>query len=275
MVSTTSPHSTSPHSTSPASFSARFRWSGYLLGFALGAFFDGILLHQVLQWHHLLSGLDGEPFNDIRVQILADGLFHVKAYIIALVGLRLLWGARSDFVRPLAGRLLLATALIGFGVWHSLDAVLSHWILGIHRIRMDAENVLLWDLIWFFVFGIAFIAAGWLIGRATGTGDGTHRSRGFVAPGVLALSVLIAGPVAAMPSPDTTAVMVLFKPGVSAARVFNALAAVDARIIWTDASGDLWAIDLEDRSKARTLYRHGAFLVSSTVGPVGCLNWFR
>lgn len=31
-----------------------FRW-GAALGFALGGFFDGILLHQILQWHHLLS----------------------------------------------------------------------------------------------------------------------------------------------------------------------------------------------------------------------------
>lgn len=47
--------------------------AGWLLGFALGGFFDGILLHQVLQWHHLLSALQGGPFDDLRVQLLADG----------------------------------------------------------------------------------------------------------------------------------------------------------------------------------------------------------
>lgn len=26
-------------------------WPGWLLGFALGGFFDGILLHQLLQWN--------------------------------------------------------------------------------------------------------------------------------------------------------------------------------------------------------------------------------
>jgi uncharacterized membrane protein len=270
MVSTTS-----PRDFSSASFSRTFRWSGYLLGFALGAFFDGILLHQVLQWHHLLSGLQGEPFNDIRVQILADGLFHLKAYLLALVGLGLLWRARGEFAEPPAGRLLLAAALIGFGVWHVLDAILSHWILGIHRIRMDAENVLLWDLIWFFVFGIAFIAAGWLLWRNTGTGGGAARGRRFLAPGLLALAVLIAGPVAALPPPDTTAVMVLFKPGTSAEAIMTALHAVDGRIIWADPSGELWAIDLEDPGRSRALYRHGALLVSNTFLPVGCLNWFQ
>jgi uncharacterized membrane protein len=26
-----------------------------LLGIGLGGFFDGIVLHQILQWHHMLS----------------------------------------------------------------------------------------------------------------------------------------------------------------------------------------------------------------------------
>ena len=260
------------------SFSTTFRWSGYLLGFAISGFFDGILLHQVLQWHHLLSNLEGEAFRDLRVQILADGLFHVQMYVIAMAGLALLWHARREFAAPPASRLLLANALIGFGVWHVVDAILSHWLLGIHRIRMEAQNVLLWDLIWFFVFGIAFIAAGWFVrgnigagGAATGGGG----SRRFAAPSLLALAVLVAGPIAALPPPDITVVMVLFKPGTPVEAMLAAVADVEGRIIWTDASGDLWAIDLDDPGKARTFYRHGALLVSNTILPSGCLNWFR
>ena len=41
----------------------------FILGFAFGAFFDGILLHQVLQWHHLLSLVQGDLYRDIRMQI--------------------------------------------------------------------------------------------------------------------------------------------------------------------------------------------------------------
>ena len=29
--------------------------AGILFGLGLGGFFDGIILHQVLQWHHMLS----------------------------------------------------------------------------------------------------------------------------------------------------------------------------------------------------------------------------
>src|SRR3954452_6378266 len=46
-------------------------WGGAILGFAFGGFLDGILLHQVLQWHHFLSLVPGERFQSIEVQILA------------------------------------------------------------------------------------------------------------------------------------------------------------------------------------------------------------
>ncbi len=29
---------------------------GLLVGLGLGGFFDGIVLHQLLQWHHMLGG---------------------------------------------------------------------------------------------------------------------------------------------------------------------------------------------------------------------------
>lgn len=101
--------------------------------------FRRILLHQVLQWHHLLSGIE-QARHDIRVLILWDGIFHVLMYIIAGVGFWLLWRARREWASKDADRRLFANALIGFGGWHILDSVLSHWILGIHRIRMDVDK---------------------------------------------------------------------------------------------------------------------------------------
>ena len=82
----------------------RFKWAGYLIGVALGGFFDGILLHQVLQWHHLLSLVDSPVLNDIRAQVFADGMFHVLMYLIALWGLALLWRSRQAFAHASGGR---------------------------------------------------------------------------------------------------------------------------------------------------------------------------
>ncbi|HET8728325.1 MAG TPA: DUF2243 domain-containing protein [Alphaproteobacteria bacterium] len=256
-------------------FSGAFGWSGYLLGFALGGFFDGILLHQVLQWHHLLSALEGDGFRDLRIQVLADGLFHAAMYLIAAAGLWLLWRTRREFAEPTADRVLFANALIGFGTWHVVDGVLSHWVLGIHRIRMESETPLLWDLVWFIVFGVAVVAAGWLVRRNARRGGPPGGARRAVAPALLALAVLTAGPIAALPPPNVTAVVVLFKPGTGAQGAFAAAAAVNGRVVWGDASGDLWAIDLEDAGEARRLYGYGALLVSRSLLPAGCFSWSR
>jgi hypothetical protein len=59
-------------------------WAAFILGFALGGFFDGILLHQVLQWHQFFSLVGGRNVRDIRTQVLADGLFHVACILSRL-----------------------------------------------------------------------------------------------------------------------------------------------------------------------------------------------
>jgi hypothetical protein len=74
-----------------------------LLGLAFGGFFDGILLHKGLQWHHLLSGLSGGRRGDLRVQLLADGLFLALMYVVAAVALVLLVRRRARRAAPGAG----------------------------------------------------------------------------------------------------------------------------------------------------------------------------
>lgn len=254
----------------------RLTWAGYLLGFSLGGFFDGILLHQVLQWHHLLSAVEAPAFRDLRVQVLADGLFHSLMYVIAAAGLWMLWRSRHAFAEPGADRLAWASALIGFGVWHIVDGVLSHWVLRIHRIRMDSGNPLFWDLLWFLVFGVAVAALGWLLRRrAEQSGPPAGRPRAAVAPALLTLAVLTAGPTAALPPPNVTAVLVLFRPGTTIEQAFAAVAAVDGRVIWSDGSGDLWAVDVGSSERAGLLYRHGALLVSSSLLPAACASWIK
>lgn len=138
----------------------RFNWAGYLLGFALGGLFDGIVLHQILQWQHFLGGITRAPFDDLRMQIAADGLFQAAMYIVATLGLRKLLQARHVLIGRAAGRLLVAYALIGFGAWHVADAILANWVFDLHRVRIDAASPLFWDLLWLVLFGALFIAAG-------------------------------------------------------------------------------------------------------------------
>jgi uncharacterized membrane protein len=244
--------------------------AGFLLGFALGGFFDGILLHQILQWHHLLSSVDAA--RDMRVQILADGLFHALMYGVAAVALAQLWRARTAAVEPGASGRLWGAALLGFGVWHIVDSVLSHWLIGIHRIRMDSANPLVWDLIWFFVFGVLPAVAGLRLLRSA---DGGSTGGGRVAAVTLGLSALLAAPIAALPVASDSQIVVLFAPGVSAGQAFDALSRVDARVLWVDRSGGLWAVKMVDPKTAWRLYRSGALVVSNTGLALGCLSWIR
>ncbi|WMT92913.1 DUF2243 domain-containing protein [Pelagibacterium sp. H642] len=259
-----------PMTTKEGRFSGRFEGAGFALGVGMGGFFDGILLHQILQWHHLLSGVE-QARQDIRVLILWDGIFHLLMYIIAGIGLWLLWRARKEFPASGADWRLFANALLGFGVWHILDSVLSHWILGIHRIRMDVDNPLFWDLLWFAVFGIVPVAIGWMMRR----GGPSGRSRVMSSPLTLLLATAIAGPLAALPPSDQTQVVVLFRPDISEQQAFAAITAVDGRMIGSDASGQIWAIDMTSGGNPSELYRYGAMLVSNSLLPLGCFSWTR
>ncbi|WP_309083913.1 DUF2243 domain-containing protein [Chelativorans sp.] len=249
---------------------AQLSCAGGLLGFAIGGFFDGILLHQILQWHHLLSGLEGGRFGDLRFQILADGLFHLLIYVLALIGLFLLWRSRRNFAGHSGGRLFLADALIGFGAWHVLDGIVSHWILGIHRIRMDSEMPLFWDLLWFVVFGLVFIAAGWRLRRRGGIFEG-----GGAMPAAVAVLAILSGAAAALPPSQGSTVLVVFRPGLSPEQALVAIAGVDGRLMWSDSSDQVWAVALPEGAGVLDLYRDGALLVSGSPVLAGCLNWFR
>ena len=250
-------------------FSRTFKWAGFLLGFALGGFFDGILLHQVLQWHHLLSNVEAAALQDLRAQVLADGLFHVLMYVLAAIALVLLWKRRVEYAAAGADVQLWSLALVGFGTWHIVDSIVSHWVLGIHRIRVDSPNPLFWDLLWFFVFGVVPAVAGWLLRRR---GPGAP-GRGRRAAAALAVAAIVAAPIAALPPEGSEDVLVLFGPGTRPAQAFNALAQADARVQWVDPSGGLWAVKLADRAQSRQLYTQGAWLVSSAPVGLGCFSW--
>lgn len=248
------------------------RWPALLLGIALGGFFDGILLHQILQWHHLLSAVDA--VRDMRTQLIADGAFHALMYLIAAFALYRLWSRRSAVAAPGASAVLWGNALIGFGAWHVADAVLSHWITGIHRIRMDAANPLLWDLAWFLVFGVLPALLGMWLPRRAGPGGGGD-GHGRAAAATLSIAVAAGGPLAALPASGGGPVMVMFAPGVSAGAALNALASVDARVLWVDRSGGLWAVSLPEDSATWPLFRGGALLVGGSAAAFGCLAWSR
>lgn len=123
--------------------------------------------------------------------MVADGWFHASMYAVAAFGLWRLWRMWAALDTAGTDRALAAWSLIGFGAWHLLDAVGSHWLLGIHRIRMDVGNPLARDLAWAAVFGLASLA---LVLWLCGCGGGPGGSRATAALLAQAPSGRVSGP---------------------------------------------------------------------------------
>ena len=126
--------------------------AGYLtFGVGTGALVDGFILHQVLQWHHLVSGVQpADSVVGLEWNTTADGLFHVGAVLVVVAGVVLLWRAALS-AEPGWDRYALGGTLIGWGAFHIVDEIVFHLALDLHHIRM-VDNYLLYDA--------AFTAAG-------------------------------------------------------------------------------------------------------------------
>jgi hypothetical protein len=81
-------------------------------------------------------------------------------YVVALIALWRIWRLGAGSFGSTGN--IIPLLLVGFGVWHVVDTLLSHWILGIHRISVDSPQPLVWDLLWLVVFGRIPFVGGWV-----------------------------------------------------------------------------------------------------------------
>ncbi|AVH74060.1 DUF2243 domain-containing protein [Nostoc sp. 'Lobaria pulmonaria (5183) cyanobiont'] len=136
--------------------------AGICLGVGLGGFLDGILLHQLLQWHHMLSSI--RPLTNIAnidLNMVWDGLFHALDWVFTVVGLVLLWraGGRDDV--PWSSQTFIGSLTIGTGLFDFVEGLIDHQILGIHHVKAG-PNQLVWDL-GFLAFGALLIVIGSIV----------------------------------------------------------------------------------------------------------------
>jgi uncharacterized membrane protein len=134
----------------------------FLLGIGLGGFLDGIVLHQVFQWHHMLTSTDSHPMTTVaglESNTLADGLFHLATWIAVLAGTTLAVRAwqRGEIAPP--WRRHVGVMLAGWGTFNLVEGLIDHQLLGIHHVRDDLGGPLGWDLA-FLALGAMLVIAG-------------------------------------------------------------------------------------------------------------------
>lgn len=146
-------------SSSEQRSSAPFRFPTVLLGVGLGGFFDGIVLHQVLQWHHLLSSpVPPDSIAGLELNTLADGIFHLATWLITAFAIFVLWAEmRRAGLRP-SWRVLAGGLLAGWGGSNLVEGIVDHQILGIHHVR-PGPDWLAWDAA-FLAWGALMLLAG-------------------------------------------------------------------------------------------------------------------
>jgi uncharacterized membrane protein len=139
---------------------------GIILGVGLGGFFDGIFLHQVLQWHHMFSSIyPVDTVPGLRMNTLGDGFFHVVTWLSVLLGLYILYSRVTEARREVWGSSVLwGWILVGWGIFNIVEGLVDHELLGVHHVR-SGPNQLWWDM-GFLAFGVILIALGWAIQRA-------------------------------------------------------------------------------------------------------------
>jgi uncharacterized membrane protein len=140
--------------------------AGALLGCGLGALFDGILLHQILQWHNLLSSV--EPPVDLiamKYNMLWDGLFHAFAWIVTAMGVLQLLSAGGHLAVRWSRAAFFGSALAGWGAFNLLEGLIDHQWLALHHVH-PGHGQLAWDIA-FLAWGATMLVGGIMLARRT------------------------------------------------------------------------------------------------------------
>ena len=140
--------------------------AGLVLGAGFGGFADGIILHQILGWHHFICyTVDCHPTSIAQLQRenTQDGYFHLGLWLVLLVGTAMLFRAARHASPAWKGRVLLGSMLAGCGLFNFLEGLVNHQIPGIHHVLPGNPHQFLFDMLYlangvlFFVIGACLI----------------------------------------------------------------------------------------------------------------------
>jgi uncharacterized membrane protein len=138
--------------------------AGALLGMGLGGFVDGILLHQILQVHGMLTArLPKDSVAAVEINMFWDGIFHAFTWLLTVLGVALLFRAARRDPDP-STRTFVGALLLGYGAFNTVEGFVDHYVLHLHHV-VERLGPSMWDVV-FLASGLLMMAIGTALVRS-------------------------------------------------------------------------------------------------------------
>jgi uncharacterized membrane protein len=139
--------------------------AGLFLGLGMGGFFDGILFHQILQTHNMLTArVAKDSLAHVEVNMFWDGVFHAATWITTLVGIALFYRAGRRADAAWSARVLAGSMFMGWGSFNLVEGLIDHHLLHLHHV-VEQLGVSIFDYL-FLASGLIFLLVGWFAARS-------------------------------------------------------------------------------------------------------------
>lgn len=125
----------------------------FLFGVGIIGMLDGIVFHQILQWHSV--NMHTDRFH----QIMSDGLFHLFVTLVIFVSGILLWkgNPKEPSIR------FWGSFLLGAGAFNLVEGIVNHHLLQAHHVK-PGPNQFLYDIS-YDIFALLLLTIGWILLR--------------------------------------------------------------------------------------------------------------
>lgn len=144
----------------------RLSAASLLIGAGLAGFLDGVVLHQIAQWHNMLSAVHPpDTMEAMQLNMVADGWFHAAVLAMTGAGIFLLYSAtqRSPKLPPMGW--FVGMLLIGGGAFNLVEGIVDHHLLQIHHVRDVPRHVPAYDWAFLVLMGLVPLGVGGWISR--------------------------------------------------------------------------------------------------------------
>jgi uncharacterized membrane protein len=139
--------------------------AGTLLGMGLGGLADGIVFHQLLQTHSMLSAkVERTTVVGLETNMFWDGVFHASTWTLIALGLALLWRSIHGKTVNVATRIVVGGLAIGWGLFNLVEGTINHHLLELHHV-VENQDPTRFD--WaFLALGSALVIVGRVLTRS-------------------------------------------------------------------------------------------------------------